>query len=101
METLTVALADTCPVLLGSSSFRAFGLTSVEVTRKKMSSRKTMSVMDDIEMPASTLVKRLMAIILRVYSASGACSCLVRAVSRNSTVVFSILKTRLEMREVR
>jgi hypothetical protein len=37
---------------------------SVEVTRKKMSSRKTMSVIDDIENPESTFVVLLIAIFL-------------------------------------
>ena len=62
METLTVAFALTWPVLLGSSSLRALGLTRVEVTRKKMSRRNTMSVMDDIEMFGSALVVLLSAI---------------------------------------
>jgi hypothetical protein len=62
IDTLTVAFADTCPVLLGRRSFRAFGLMSVEVTRKKIRSRNTMSVMDDIEKPESTLVVLLIAI---------------------------------------
>ena len=64
IETLTVAFAATCPVLLGRRSFSALGLTRVEVTRKKMSSRKTMSVIEDIEKPESTLVVLLIAICL-------------------------------------
>ena len=62
MDTLTVALADTCPVLFGRRSFNALGLMSVEVTRKKMSSRNTISVMDDIENPESTFVVLFIAI---------------------------------------
>ena len=65
MLTLTVGLALTWPVLLGSRSLRALGLMRVDVTRKKMSSRNTMSVMLDIENEASTFVVLLIAIILR------------------------------------
>jgi hypothetical protein len=64
METLTVAFAETCPVLFGRRSFKALGLMSVDVTRKKMRSRNTMSVIDDIENPESTFVDLLMAISL-------------------------------------
>ena len=42
----------------------ALGLMSVDVTRKKMSSRNTMSVIDDIENPESTFVVLLIAISL-------------------------------------
>lgn len=66
MDTLTVALAATCPVLFGNISFRAFGFTKVDVTKKKIRSRNTMSVMEDIENPASTFVVRLKAISLIV-----------------------------------
>ena len=66
MDTLTVALADTCPVLLGSRSFSAFGFTSVDVTRKKISSRNTMSVMDDIENSDNILVFLLIAISFQI-----------------------------------
>ena len=64
MDTLTVALAETWPVLFGSSSFSAFGLISVDVTRKKIRSRNTMSVIDDIEKPESTFVVLLIAMSL-------------------------------------
>ena len=41
-----------------------YGLgVSVDVTRKNISSRNTMSVMEDIENAGSTLVLRLMAIV--------------------------------------
>ena len=63
MDTLTVALAEIWLVLLGSRSLRALGLIRVEVTKKNISSRNTMSVMDDIENAGSTLVLRLMAIV--------------------------------------
>lgn len=63
MDTLTVALAEIWLVLLGSRSLRALGLIRVEVTRKNISSRNTMSVMEDIENAGSTLVLRLMAIV--------------------------------------
>ena len=49
MDTLTVGLALTWPVLFGSRSFKAFGLTSVDVTRKKINSRNTRSVIEDID----------------------------------------------------
>lgn len=38
----------------------------VDVTKKKMSNKKTMSVIDDIENELSTLVVRFIAIILIV-----------------------------------
>ena len=56
MLTLTVAFAFTCPVDLGRRSFRALGLMSVEVTRKKIRSRNTISVILDTENCASTFV---------------------------------------------
>jgi len=56
MDTLTVAFAATWPVLFGSRSLSALGFTSVEVTRKNIRSRNTMSVMDDIENSAVILV---------------------------------------------
>jgi hypothetical protein len=68
IETLTVAFADTWPVLFGSRSFRAFGLMRVEVTRKKIRSRNTMSVIDDIENPESTLVVLLIAMSVSFIS---------------------------------
>ena len=95
METLTVAFAATCPVLFGRRSLSAFGLTRVDVTRKNMRSRNTMSVIDDIENPASTFVVRLMA-ISSPYLSEGSFR-----MSINSIVVLSIIKTRLEMRDER
>ena len=62
MDTDTVAFALTCPVLFGSRSFRALGLIRVEVTRKKISSRKTMSVIEDIDIFGSALTVLLSAI---------------------------------------
>ena len=62
----TVAFALTCPVLLGSRSFSALGLTSVEVTRKNISSRNTMSVIEDIDIFGSAFVFLLKAIITRL-----------------------------------
>ena len=100
IDTLTVAFAETCPVLLGSRSLRAFGFTSVDVTRKKIRSRNTMSVIDDIENPESTFVVLLIAISYSVfpvpYSPAGSWS-----MSMNSIVVLSILNTRFEICEVR
>ena len=66
MDTDTVAFALTCPVLLGSRSFSALGLTSVEVTRKNISSRNTMSVIEDIDIFGSAFVFLLKAIITRL-----------------------------------
>ena len=63
MDTLAVAFAATCPVLLGNSSFSAFGFINVEVTRKNINNRKTMSVIDDIENDASTCVLLFMAMV--------------------------------------
>ena len=62
METVTVGLALTCPVLFGRRSFRALGLMRVEVTRKKMRRRKTMSVIEDIDILGSAFVVLLSAI---------------------------------------
>ena len=94
MDTLTVAFALTCHVLLGSRSFRALGLMSVDVTRKKIRSRNTMSVIEDIEKPESTFVVLLIAISR--YFSEGSLS-----ISMNSIVVLSILNTTLEICEVR
>ena len=63
MDTLTEAFVDIWLVLLGSSSLRALGLMSVDVTRKNISSRNTMSVIEDIENAGSALVLLLMAIV--------------------------------------
>ena len=62
MDTLTVALAETWPVLFGSISLSAFGFTSVDVIRKKISSRNTRSVIDDIAVSCKTFVCLLNAI---------------------------------------
>jgi hypothetical protein len=71
IDTLTVAFADTWPVLFGRRSFSALGLISVEVTRKKISRRNTMSVIDDIEKPESTFVVLLIAIFPSPYLPAG------------------------------
>jgi hypothetical protein len=44
---------------------------SVEVTRKKISRRNTMSVIDDIENPESTFVVLLIAIVRSPYLPAG------------------------------
>ena len=62
MDTLTVGFAVTWPVLFGSSSLSAFGLTSVEVTRKKISNRNTRSVIEVLPRSDRTLVVLLNAI---------------------------------------
>ena len=74
METLAMGFAPTCPVLFGSRSFRALGLTRVEVTRKKMSSRNTMSVILDIENDASAFSVLFSAIPLCAYDSEGSLS---------------------------
>lgn len=48
---------------MGKRSLSAFGLTSVDVTRKKTSNRKTMSVIDDILNDGLTFERRLIAIV--------------------------------------
>ena len=83
-------------MLLGRRSFRALGLMSVEVTRKKIRRRNTMSVIDDIEKLESTFVVLLIAISLAVYLSDGSWS-----MSMNSIVVLSILNTRFEICDVR
>lgn len=67
MDILTIDFAETWFVLLGRSSFRAFGFTSVEVTKKKTSSKNTMSVIEDMLNDESTLDLRLIAIIVLIY----------------------------------
>ena len=62
IDTLTVGLALTWPVLFGSRSLSALGLTRVEVIRKKISSRNTRSVIEDIDISALTFVDLLNAI---------------------------------------
>ena len=66
-------------------SFRALGLMSVEVTRKKISRRKTMSVIDDTAKDASTFVFLLRAM---AYFSS---SWLLMTMSINWMVELSIL----------
>lgn len=96
MDTLTVALAATCPVLLGSSSFSAFGFTNVDVTKKKIRRRNTMSVMEDIEKDGSIFVLLFMAMALSSYLSAGSCRRSIKSI-----VVLSMRKTRLDMLEVR
>ena len=50
--------------LPGSFKFKAFGATSVDVSIKNMSSRKIMSVRDDILNSADTLLLFLIPIII-------------------------------------
>ena len=68
------------------------GLMRVEVTRKNISSRKTMSVIEDIENPASAFVVLLIAIINYFVLSAGSWSRSIK-----STVTVSILNTRLEI----
>lgn len=97
MLTLTVAFAETCPVLFGRRSFSAFGLTSVEVTRKKISNRNTMSVIEDIDISDSDFV--VLFIAISRYSSVDSAGSWRR--SMKPIVVLSILKTRSEILEVR
>ena len=81
------------PVLLGSRSFSAFGLTSVEVIRKKISSRNTKSVIEDIAVSDKTFVVLLNAI--DYFSSSlpaGSCRRSIKSI-----VAFSIINIRLEI----
>ena len=71
-------------------------MISVEVTRKKIRRRNTMSVIDDIEKLESTFVVLLIAISCACYLSDGSWS-----MSMNSIVVLSILNTRFEICEVR
>ena len=48
IETETVCFVWVFEELLGSKRFKAFGLTNVEVSIKKISNKKTMSVIDDM-----------------------------------------------------
>ena len=58
-----VCFSSVFALLFGSNNFRAFGLTRVEVSIKKMSNKKTMSVIDDMLKFALTLFLLLNAII--------------------------------------
>ena len=91
-------------LLLGNTSLSVFTLGTIRVvmSMKKMSKRKTRSVMDDISNFADTLFRDLIAIIVmnnfdyrlvnlwgdRMNQLAGSCS---RSI--NSIEVFSILKT--------
>jgi hypothetical protein len=48
MLTVVIALAGVWLLLCGKSNFNALGATSVEDTMKKISSRNTISVIDDM-----------------------------------------------------
>ena len=101
MDTLTVALAETCPVLFGSSSFKAFGFTRVDVTKKKISRRKTISVMDDIENSDRTFVFLFIAIAYSVVSGAVFSAFSSLRISMKSMVLLSIMNTKSDIREVR
>ena len=62
METEMVCFSNVLAFEFGKSSFKAFGLTRVEVSIKKISSKKTISVMDDILKFGLTLFLLLRAI---------------------------------------
>ena len=63
IDTDTVCFSNVLALLLGSNNFRAFGLTRVEVSIKKIRSKKTISVIDDILKSALTLFLLLSPII--------------------------------------
>ena len=63
MEIEIVCFSNVFALLLGKSNFKALGLTRVEVSIKKISNKKTMSVMEDILKLALTLFLLLNTII--------------------------------------
>ncbi|MFT6199809.1 MAG: hypothetical protein ACJAQ2_001586, partial [Vicingaceae bacterium] len=65
--TETVCLASVLLELLGSNNFKAFGLTRVEVNIKNISSKKTMSVIEDMLKLGLTLFLERKAIISQVH----------------------------------
>ena len=68
MDTVTDSRLESWLVLLGSNSFKALGLTNVEVTRKKISKRNTMSVIDDMLKFGFILLFLLIAMLFPVLS---------------------------------
>ena len=67
METLTIGFEEIWFVLFGNRSLRALGLTRVEVTKKKINNRKTMSVMEDMLNEGLTFDLRLIDIIVSFF----------------------------------
>ena len=63
MEIEIVCFSRVFALLFGNNNFKAFGLTSVEVSIKKISNKKTISVIDDIIKLALTLFLLFNAII--------------------------------------
>jgi hypothetical protein len=53
-----MGFAEVWLLLCGNNNFKAFGATNVEVTMKNMSSKNTISVIDDILNSAFTLFLR-------------------------------------------
>ena len=62
MDTVVIGFADTWLLLVGKSSFSAFGWIIVDVIIKKISNRNTMSVMDDMLNCGLTLFLDVIAI---------------------------------------
>ena len=58
-----VCFSSVFALLDGSNNFKAFGLTRVEVSMKKIRSKKTMSVIEDMLKSGLTLFLLLSAII--------------------------------------
>ena len=63
IDTETVCFSSVLALLLGNNSFKALGLTSVEVSIKKIRSKNTISVIDDILKSALILFLLLNPII--------------------------------------
>jgi len=63
MEIEMVCFSNVFALLLGKSNFKALGLTRVEVSIKKISNKKTISVIDDILKLGVTLFLPLNPII--------------------------------------
>lgn len=85
IETDTVCGAKVLLELLGKRSFNAFGLTSVEVSMKKINNKKTMSVIDDMLKLALILFLERIPIITYLEGSF--------RISKNSVVLASILNT--------
>ena len=82
---VVIGFAAVWLLLCGSNNFKAFGAIKVEVTIKKISNRKTMSVIDDMLNAAFTLFLFFSAILLDYTGSFNK--------SINSDVVASILNT--------
>lgn len=64
METLLIGFAAVWLLLSGNNNFNALGATNVDVIMKKINSRNTMSVIDDMLKLASILFRCRSAIVI-------------------------------------